>query len=49
MPCSASTTLLLLQETRTGLAIEREVVMEPVGGVGEVKQETVTLPLKKEE
>ncbi len=36
-----------LQETRAGKIVEKEVVMEPVGGVGEVKTETVAV--KKEE
>ena len=38
---------VLLQETRAGATIEKTVVMEPAGGVGEVKTEVVAV--KKEE
>lgn len=39
--------VLLLQETRAGAITEKTVVMEPAGGVGEVKTEVVAVKKKK--
>ena len=47
MRCKGTSAGVWMQVTRAGLTAEKEVVMDPVGGTGEVKQEKVVV--KKEE
>jgi hypothetical protein len=45
-------TVVALQETQAGRVLEEEVVMSPVGGVGEVKKvhpHSESVVIKKEE